>query len=170
MHDEYVINLSFMIFWMLIILIHALKWLLKVFGITKWSWNQSKIAGEQNLCRGAAMRRLTACPKWLAAWSRVGAIFFCFFFFLRYFSALVLYFTQTVNHPSIFTFNFLLFHPFLCPNQPLKLIPMHFIFINTSPSSFLHLFFIISLPSHSRMNSAPPFSFSNLFISHSFSC
>ena len=29
--------------WMFIIMIHALKWLFKVFGIIKWSWNRSKL-------------------------------------------------------------------------------------------------------------------------------
>ena len=50
------------------IMIHALNWLLRCFGITKWSRNWSKLAGNPLESRWTATRRLAACAKQLAAW------------------------------------------------------------------------------------------------------
>ena len=44
-------------------MIHALKWLLKVFGITKWFWNRSKLAGKQTFVQKGSKKAATRLPQ-----------------------------------------------------------------------------------------------------------
>ena len=135
---------------------HALNWLLRCFGITKWSRNWSKLAGKQVACRWTATRRLATSrlenypkpeSKRLVAWSRVWCIFFAssssFVIFLHLF-----FLSPKPWNTCIFTSNFFIFHPFSCPNQSFKLKPMHLIFINHFSIIFsslvLHSFLFLS--------------------------
>ena len=113
MHDEYVINLIFMIFWMLIILIHALKWLLKCFGITKWSRDCSNFNRTTNWCRRAKTRRLAT---WNLSQTREQAA-----------SLLV-----TGFHPCLFRFSFFFLCSFSHQNNE-QLLIFHSIFLYFSP-------------------------------------
>ena len=101
------------------------------------SWKASSVQVDSNRADShlfQAASRLKNCPKpeskRLAAWSRVWLIFIFAFSssFVNFLHMLSLS-LKTVSNPSIFTSIFFLFHPFSCPNQPFKRIPMHFIFI-----------------------------------------
>ena len=87
-------------------------------------------------------------PKPLAAWSQVGVICFASSSSLNIFLHLFSLSSKTVHHSSIFTSDFFLFHPFLCPNQSFKLKPMYLIFINhfsiIISSLVLHSFLVLS--------------------------
>ena len=100
------------------------------------------------------MTRLTACPKRLAAWSRVCASSSSFV----YFSAHVILLSPKPWTPSPFSLNFSSFltHFYAQINHSNQ-YPCISLSLNTSQSSFLHLFFIISLSSLSRVNNTSPF-------------
>ena len=115
--------------------------------------------------------RLCKPASQILAWSRVGHIVFCSFSFLRYFSALVLPLSQNRELPSSISNQFLFIsQPFLCQDQSLKRLPMHFIFIKhfsiIISSLVLHHFFTISFTREQYLS----ISLSNFFIFHLFSC
>ena len=110
--------------------------------------DSNQAASRLENCPKPESKRLAACPqaasRLVTGWEIVFASSSSFVNFLHLFSPSL----KTVNNPSIFTSNFFLFHPFSCPNQPFKLIPMHFIFIKhfsiMISSLVFHHFIIVS--------------------------
>ena len=102
----------------------------------------------------------------LIAWSRVLSLFF----FIFHFSSHVLSLSKTVSCSSLFSFSFSSFltHFYAKINHSNQ-YPCISLSLNTSQSSFLHLFFII-LSSSLTSEQYLTISLSKFFIFHSFSC